>query len=119
MPPLIDSPSTIAVPHASPAHSTFAALAISDELRLDWKLQPSDIPIINNLSMLHAKSALKVSVPESVKGVGLSVFLPHAPYPAYVLPVGSGKSTSFNLQLPSHTPHTLPLLPPPRFSGLL
>lgn len=39
---------------------TFTALAASDELRLDWKLQPGDIPLLNNLTMLHAKSAFRV-----------------------------------------------------------
>ena len=58
-----------------PPNSTFTALAMSDELRLDWKLQRGDIPIINNLSMLHAKSAFKVSPVESVEGVAVCVNL--------------------------------------------
>ncbi len=42
------------------AHRTFAALAMSDELRLDYKLQPGDISLVNNLTLLHAKTAFKV-----------------------------------------------------------
>lgn len=41
--------------------STFTALAMSDELRLDLKLEPGDIGLVNNLSLLHAKSAFVVS----------------------------------------------------------
>jgi alpha-ketoglutarate-dependent taurine dioxygenase len=39
---------------------TFTALALSDDLRLDFKLQPGDIGLVNNLTMLHAKTAFKV-----------------------------------------------------------
>ena len=39
---------------------TFAALAMSDELRLDHKLRPGDIALVNNLTLLHAKTAFKV-----------------------------------------------------------
>ena len=38
---------------------TFAALAMSDELRLDHKLRPGDIALVNNLTLLHAKTAFK------------------------------------------------------------
>lgn len=34
---------------------------MSDELRLDYQLRPGDIGIVNNLTMLHAKTAFKVS----------------------------------------------------------
>lgn len=39
--------------------STFVALAQSDELRLDYRLQPGDIALLNNTTMLHAKTAFK------------------------------------------------------------
>jgi alpha-ketoglutarate-dependent taurine dioxygenase len=45
---------------ALPPCSTFVALAQSDELRLDHKLQPGDISLVNNLTLLHAKTAFKV-----------------------------------------------------------
>ena len=44
---------------------TFTALAMSDELRLDYQLRPGDIGIVNNLTMLHAKTAFRVSEPHT------------------------------------------------------
>ena len=44
----------------TPLFRTFTALAMSDELRLDWRLQPGDLPLLNNLTMLHAKSEFRV-----------------------------------------------------------
>ncbi|MEW5300371.1 MAG: hypothetical protein WDW36_003307 [Sanguina aurantia] len=35
----------------------FTSLAKSDELRLDYKLMPGDLALLNNLTMLHAKTA--------------------------------------------------------------
>ena len=40
---------------------TFTALATSDELRLDYRMQPGDIAFLSNLTMVHAKTAFKVS----------------------------------------------------------
>ena len=37
----------------------FAALAESDELRLDLELQPGDIQLLNNMEMLHSRSAFR------------------------------------------------------------
>ena len=33
---------------------------MSDELRLDYKMHPGDMALVNNLTMLHAKTAFKV-----------------------------------------------------------
>ena len=35
---------------------------MSDELRLDYKMRPGDMALVNNLTMLHAKTAFKVGV---------------------------------------------------------
>lgn len=39
---------------------TFTALALSDELRLEFRLEPGDLGLVNNLTMLHAKTAFRV-----------------------------------------------------------
>lgn len=66
---------------------TFTALAQSDELRLDLKLQPGDIGFINNITMLHAKTAFKDSTdPAKARHLlRLWVAAPNAP----PLPAGS------------------------------
>ncbi|KAL6755491.1 Clavaminate synthase-like protein [Haematococcus lacustris] len=60
---------------------TFTALAMSDELRLDHKLAPGDISLVNNLTMLHAKTAFKDSADPAKRRhlLRLWVAAPNAP----------------------------------------
>ena len=64
---------------------TFIALAMSDELRLDYKMQPGDMALVNNLTMLHAKTAFKVGGICPMESARSSYYCPssiHPPAPA-------------------------------------
>ena len=64
---------------------TFIALAMSDELRLDYKMHPGDMALVNNLTMLHAKTAFKVGGICPMESARSSYYCPssiHPPAPA-------------------------------------